>query len=106
MKVTALTVTKNQDGSKTIIARVECVASQTVNIALPTFTNLGMTDKINTGSAKVLTSVERKHTEVIEVEITADEARGLAEEAAMFYGKDEMAKRYEQQSDTVTIIRL
>jgi hypothetical protein len=106
VKVTDITVTKNEDGSKTIVARVEATTKTTVNYALPTFTNLGMTDKINVGSAKFITTSEHVHTEVIQVEITPEQARELVEESSLFHGEDEMKKRYEQQTPTVTIIRL
>lgn len=106
MKVTDIIVTKHEGKANTYQARIECNASQTVNIALPTFTSLGMTDKINTGTAKVLTTVERKHIEAVTVEVTKEQARELVDDATDFYGKDEMRKRYEHQSENVTIIRL
>ena len=106
MKVESITITKNLDGTKTIEARIVAETSQTVNVALPTFTNLGMTDKINTGTAKVVTSVERTTKEAVKVEITASHARELVESAHSFLSDDEKLARYERPFDNVTIIRL
>ena len=105
MNVTDLIITKNADGTKTYEARITDSHAQTINISFPAYTAIGMNGKMNRSATKALATTERKVSEQITIEITKEEACSIRDEAIERIGEG-FWNGVEQQSDTVTIIRL
>lgn len=104
MKVESITITKTEKG-KRYEARITDEHNAIINIALPMYTTRGMNGKMNQSTQKVIATTTRRVDEIITVEITKTEGQALFAEAVDTYG-EEIGKRIEHQSETVTIVRL
>lgn len=104
MKVTDLIITKTENG-KTYQARIEAVSSETINIALPGYTTVGMNGKMRRSTIAATSTTTRQSIEAIIVSISKEEALQHWQTALATYGEN-IGKRCEAQSDNVTIVRL